>query len=77
MASSTPRDFGPEMFTCEPKYIHRFSRTERTLHWMHAAAFFVLLGSGLVLYVPKLSELVGRRPFVKDVHFDTDRKSVV
>ena len=59
------------MFTSEPTYIRRFSRTERTLHWMHAAAFFVLLGSGLVLYVPKLSELVGRRPFVKDVHFDT------
>jgi formate dehydrogenase subunit gamma len=38
---------------------------------VHAAAFFVLLGSGLVLYVPKLSEVVGRRPFVKDVHFDT------
>jgi formate dehydrogenase subunit gamma len=65
MASSAP------LFTSEPRYIHRFSRTERTLHWVHAAAFFVLLGSGLVLYVPKLSELVGRRPFVKDVHFDT------
>jgi formate dehydrogenase subunit gamma len=52
-------------------YIKRFSRTERTLHWVHAAAFFVLLGSGLVLYMPSLSALVGRRPFVKDVHFDT------
>jgi formate dehydrogenase subunit gamma len=59
------------VFTSEPRYIHRFSRTERTLHWMHAAAFFVLLGSGLVLYMPSLSELVGRRAFVKDVHFDT------
>jgi formate dehydrogenase subunit gamma len=38
---------------------------------VHASAFFVLLGSGLVLYVPRLSELVGRRPLVKDVHFDT------
>jgi formate dehydrogenase subunit gamma len=55
----------------EPAYVKRFSRTERTLHWVHAAAFFVLLGSGLVLYVPSLSEAVGRRPFVKDVHFDT------
>jgi formate dehydrogenase subunit gamma len=55
----------------DPRYIARFSRTERWLHWVHAAAFFVLLGSGLVLYVPRLSELVGRRPFVKDVHFDT------
>jgi formate dehydrogenase subunit gamma len=52
-------------------YVRRFSRTERALHWIHASAFFVLLGSGLVLYVPRLSELVGRRPFVKDVHFDT------
>ena len=49
------------VFTSAPRYIHRFSRTERTLHWVHAAAFFVLLGSGLVLYLPKLSELVGRR----------------
>jgi formate dehydrogenase subunit gamma len=65
MASSAP------VFTSEPKYIHRFSRTERSLHWVHAAAFFVLLGSGLVLYVPSLSEAVGRRAFVKDVHFDT------
>jgi formate dehydrogenase subunit gamma len=51
--------------------VSRFSRTERLLHWVHASAFFVLLGSGLVLYVPKLSELVGRRPFMKDVHVDT------
>jgi formate dehydrogenase subunit gamma len=38
---------------------------------VHASAFFVLLASGLILLVPRLSELVGRRPFVKDVHFDT------
>jgi formate dehydrogenase subunit gamma len=55
----------------DPTYVKRFSRTERALHWVHASAFFVLLGSGLILYIPKLSELVGRRPFVKDVHFDT------
>jgi len=68
MASSVPEAAG---FTNAPRYIHRFSRTERTLHWVHAAAFFVLLGSGLVLYLPSLSQAVGRRPFVKDVHFDT------
>src|SRR5437867_9505978 len=49
----------------------RFSRTERALHWVHASAFFVLLGSGLVLYLPHLSELVGNRPVVKAVHIDT------
>ena len=53
------------------RYVRRFSRTERAVHWVHAAAFFVLLGSGLVLYLPRLSELVGNRPVVKAVHIDT------
>jgi formate dehydrogenase subunit gamma len=53
------------------RYLRRFSRTERTLHWIHAAAFFVLLGSGLCLYVPQLISLVGRRPLLKDIHVDT------
>jgi formate dehydrogenase subunit gamma len=51
--------------------LRRFSRTERAIHWVHAAAFFVLLASGLVLYLPSLSELVSRRPLVKAVHIDT------
>jgi formate dehydrogenase subunit gamma len=38
------------------------------LHWANAAFFFLLLASGLVLYLPRLSALVGRRPLVKDVH---------
>lgn len=49
----------------------RFSRTERAIHWVHAAAFFVLLGTGLVLYLPALSEAVARRPLVKEIHIDT------
>jgi formate dehydrogenase subunit gamma len=69
--ASSPATREPALFTNEPRLIHRFSRTERALHWVHAAAFFVLLGSGLVLYLPSLSDLVGRRGFVKDVHFDT------
>ncbi|MGZ4419486.1 MAG: cytochrome b/b6 domain-containing protein [Gaiellaceae bacterium] len=51
------------------RYIRRFSRTERLLHWANALGFFVLLASGLVLYLPSLAVLVGRRPLVKDVHF--------
>jgi formate dehydrogenase subunit gamma len=51
--------------------VRRFSRTERALHWVHASAFFVLLGSGLVLYLPRLSELVARRQLLKDVHLYT------
>ncbi len=54
-----------------PRYVERFTLTERLLHWVHASAFFVLLGSGLVLYLPSLSTAVGRRPLIKDVHFWT------
>ena len=54
-----------------PGYLRRFSRTERALHWVHASAFFVLLATGLVLYLPRLSELVSRRPLVKDIHIYT------
>jgi formate dehydrogenase subunit gamma len=49
----------------------RFTRTERTLHWVHASAFLVLLGSGLALYLPSLAELIGRRPLLKDIHVYT------
>jgi formate dehydrogenase subunit gamma len=57
--------------TSERLYLRRFSRTERAVHWVHAGAFLALLASGLVLYVPRLSELVSRRPLVKDVHLYT------
>ncbi|HEY0416077.1 MAG TPA: cytochrome b/b6 domain-containing protein [Gaiellaceae bacterium] len=50
-------------------YVQRFSRTERALHWVNALVFLVLLGSGLVLYLPSLEVAVGRRSLVKDVHF--------
>ena len=48
--------------------IQRFTRTERTLHWMHASAFFALLATGLILYLPALSTLISRRNLVKNVH---------
>jgi len=41
------------------------------LHWVHAAAFLVLLATGLALYLPSLAELVGRRPLLKDIHVYT------
>jgi formate dehydrogenase subunit gamma len=54
-----------------PERVPRFSRSERALHRAHVSAFFVLLGSGLVLYLPSMSELVARRQLVKDVHLYT------
>lgn len=49
----------------------RYGRTERALHWVHATAFCVLLGSGLCMYLPSLSEVVNRRPLLKTIHLYT------
>ena len=49
-------------------YVRRFNRTERTLHWVNAAGFLLLLATGLILYLPRASVLVGRRPLIKDIH---------
>ena len=51
------------------RYVRRFSRTERTLHWMNAVCFLYLLATGLILYLPSLSVIVQRRPLIKDMHF--------
>jgi formate dehydrogenase subunit gamma len=48
--------------------VQRFDRTERTLHWTHAIGFLAMLATGLILYLPFLSELVARRNLVKNVH---------
>ena len=51
--------------------LRRFTRTERAVHWVHATAFLVLLATGLALYLPSLSELLGRRPLLKSIHVYT------
>ena len=59
------------MATAPSGRIRRWGRTERAVHWIHAAAFCVLLGSGLCLYLPSLAETVGRRPLLKTIHIYT------
>ena len=48
--------------------VRRFGVTERALHWVHASGFLVMLATGLILYLPVLSEAVARRNLVKNVH---------
>lgn len=48
--------------------VRRFGRTERALHWVHATGFLAMLVTGLVLYLPVLSEAVARRNLVKNLH---------
>jgi formate dehydrogenase subunit gamma len=59
------------MATAPSSRVRRWNRTERAAHWVHATAFCILLGSGLCLYLPSLSELVSRRPLLKDIHLYT------
>ena len=54
-----------------PRRLARWTRTERAVHWVHATAFCILLGSGLCLYLPSLSEIVSRRPLLKHIHLYT------
>jgi formate dehydrogenase subunit gamma len=51
--------------------IRRFGATERMLHWVYATGFLAMLATGLVLYLPALSEIVARRNLVKNVHIFT------
>jgi formate dehydrogenase subunit gamma len=53
----------------KPGYVRRFSKTERTIHWVNALGFFFLLATGLILYLPRLSVAVGRRQFIQSIHF--------
>ena len=50
-------------------YVRRFSWFERLLHWVNAAFFLFLLATGLILYLPSLSELVSRRQLMQSLHF--------
>lgn len=62
------RGWGTPTDMAEPVYVRRFSVTERVAHWINASAFFLLLATGLLLYVPPLSDAVGRRGLVKAIH---------
>ena len=44
------------------------SATEKALHWSVAAAVLVLLVTGVVMYVPSLSQIVGQRFWVRTSH---------
>jgi formate dehydrogenase subunit gamma len=55
----------------EVRFVRRFSRTERMLHWTNALGFSALLATGLALYVPALSIAVGRRELLQTIHFWT------
>jgi cytochrome b subunit of formate dehydrogenase len=54
-----------------PALIRRFDSVEIALHWLYAVLFFVLLLSGLGLYLgPGLNPVLSHRSLVREVHLD-------
>lgn len=53
------------------RLVLRFTRAERTLHWVFAVLFLVLLLSGLGLYLgPGLNPFLDRRELMRGIHLD-------
>ena len=61
------RGWATPMVSDAPR-VSRFSRTERTLHWVHACAFLSMFATGLVLYLPLLAQSLSNRPLMKALH---------
>ncbi len=48
--------------------MHRFSRAERTAHWVAASTFLVMTATGLILYLPVFAALAADRMLWKTLH---------
>jgi formate dehydrogenase subunit gamma len=46
----------------------RFDRVERSVHWLNASLFLILIVTGTALYFTPLIALVGRRRLIEQVH---------
>ena len=51
-----------------PAYVRRFGPEERSLHWLLAFTFLLMLATGLVLYLPAFAELAANRRLWKSLH---------
>lgn len=51
-----------------PDAVPRFTRTETLVHRSTSVLVFALLATGIALYVPALSVLVGRRSLLASIH---------
>ncbi len=51
----------------EPR-IQRFNSTQRALHWSHSITFFILLATGIILYVKQVGALFGNHLLILQIH---------
>lgn len=49
-------------------WVQRFTRTERTVHWVQAISFLVLLLSGFALALPAIEATIGHRSLLREIH---------
>ncbi|HEV3402462.1 MAG TPA: cytochrome b/b6 domain-containing protein [Acidimicrobiales bacterium] len=66
--TTLPSETASETPPAPPRWLLRFDRCERAVHWCTAALILVLLATAAILYVGQLSVLVGRRQIVRRVH---------
>ena len=59
------------MATSRSAYVVRFDAVERTLHWLLAITFLLMMASGLVLYLPSLATLAADRVLWKTIHLSS------
>jgi formate dehydrogenase subunit gamma len=58
----------PTVASTSERPLLRFDRVERTLHWVNATLFGVLMLTGAALYAGPISALVGNRELVRTLH---------
>lgn len=51
-----------------PQRVVRFTRTERTVHWVQASSFLLLLITGFALSLPWVEAIVGHRALLREIH---------
>ncbi|MFV1989421.1 MAG: cytochrome b/b6 domain-containing protein [Acidimicrobiales bacterium] len=52
----------------QPDRVQRFSSGERLVHWTVAALVLTLIGTGIAIYFPSFTRIVGRRGTVRELH---------
>jgi formate dehydrogenase subunit gamma len=51
--------------------VTRFTRTERTVHWVQAVTFLTLLLSGFALALPQIEAWIGHRALLREMHLSS------
>jgi formate dehydrogenase subunit gamma len=51
-----------------PARILRFTRTERTAHWVQATTFLILMVTGFALMLPQIEATIGHRDLLRQTH---------